>query len=212
MARDGSARPVPPDFETLYGLFGAAIRRHLGRLVGPESAEDLSQEAFAKIAWALPSFEERAKLSTWVYRIATNVALDALRRRVSERATQDVLAGEQVTAPPPPGIHEELARREMNACIREHVERLPVVYRVALSLSEEGLTNHEIAETVGVTVGTVKIRLHRARRRLREQLGAGCRLYRDERNELACEPTIQLVPLTAGPGVGTPVKAPSAAE
>jgi RNA polymerase sigma-70 factor, ECF subfamily len=53
---------------------------------------------------------------------------------------------------------------------------------------DEGLSNREIAEALGVTLGTVKIRLHRARARLKSQLSRGCSFYRDDRNEVACEP------------------------
>ena len=77
----------------------------------------------------------------------------------------------------------------MNDCIRKYVESLPPSYRSVVILSEgEGLTNQEIADVLGISLGMVKIRLHRARRRLKRELGNGCNVYRDERNELACEP------------------------
>lgn len=88
-----------------------------------------------------------------------------------------------------PNPVQVLARREMNQCIRRYVDALPPSYRVVVLLSEEeGLTNHEIAETLGVSLETAKIRLRRARVRLKKALGTGCSLYRDERNELGCEP------------------------
>ncbi len=57
----------------------------------------------------------------------------------------------------------------------------------------EGLTNQEIAQALQLTVDTVKIRLHRARTRLKNELGTGCNFYRDERNELACDPKPHVV-------------------
>ena len=75
------------------------------------------------------------------------------------------------------------------SCIRERLETLPEPYRAVLQMSEtDGLSDAEIAAAVGTTVGNVKVRLHRARARLREDLRCHCALYRDERNELACEP------------------------
>jgi RNA polymerase sigma-70 factor (ECF subfamily) len=76
----------------------------------------------------------------------------------------------------------------MNSCIREYIEQLPEDYRAVLVLSEvEGLKNLEIAEILGVSLYTVKIRLHRARARLKERLGSHCNFYLDERSELACD-------------------------
>lgn len=60
--------------------------------------------------------------------------------------------------------------------------------KTVLVLSElEGLKNSDIAEILGISLHTVKIRLHRARDRLRKDLGSGCNFYRDERNEFACD-------------------------
>jgi RNA polymerase sigma-70 factor (ECF subfamily) len=70
------------------------------------------------------------------------------------------------------------------------MENLSEDYRAVLVLSElEGFRNGEIAKIMGVTLDTVKIRLHRARAMLRKEIERECRVYRDERNELACEPT-----------------------
>ena len=73
----------------------------------------------------------------------------------------------------------------MNACIREFIERLPPNYKMVMVLSElEGFKNDEIAEILGLSLDTVKIRLHRAREKLRKELEAGCSFYRDECDEL----------------------------
>ena len=88
-------------------------------------------------------------------------------------------------------------REEMNACIREFIERLPGAYRTVMVLAElEGFTNAEIAGILGVSLDTVKIRLHRAREKLRSELETGCSFDRGERNELACERK----PLVFSPG------------
>lgn len=77
----------------------------------------------------------------------------------------------------------------MSSCIRGYVEQLPESYRAVLELGEiVGLKNGEIAAALGVSLGTVKIRLHPARARLKRMLEKGCSLYHDERDELACEP------------------------
>jgi hypothetical protein len=81
-----------------------------------------------------------------------------------------------------------LIRKDMKDCIRGVVDSLPGDYSAVLVLSEfEGLTNSEIAEVIGISLDTAKIRLHRARTKLRKALEAKCNFYRDERNELSCD-------------------------
>jgi RNA polymerase sigma-70 factor, ECF subfamily len=179
-----------PTFEEVYREFQPKIRRYLNRFVGSAESEDLTQEVFAKVSRALPRFRGDASVSTWVYRIATNAAVDRLRS--PSRARRDDAAlpdGMNVPAAAAPDVEQTLVRRDMNDCIRQYVDRLPPSYRSVVILSEEeGLANREIAEALGVSLDTVKIRLHRARLRLKKELGDGCSFYRDERNELACEP------------------------
>ncbi|MFI5179273.1 MAG: sigma-70 family RNA polymerase sigma factor, partial [Vicinamibacterales bacterium] len=67
------------DFPKLYAEFQPKIRRYVSRLIGANEAEDLTQDVFLKVSQALPAFRGEASVSTWVYRIATNSALDLLR-------------------------------------------------------------------------------------------------------------------------------------
>ncbi len=76
----------------------------------------------------------------------------------------------------------------MNDCIRGIVDSLPENHRTVLVLSDlEGLTNAEICEVLDLPLDTVKIRLHRGRKRLKKELEAKCLFYRDDWNELACD-------------------------
>jgi RNA polymerase sigma-70 factor (ECF subfamily) len=182
---------LPPDLQTIYDQFQPRIRRYLSRMVGPTDAEDLTQEVFIKVGQALPSFRGESTVSTWIYRIATNTAFDRLRSASVQRAARAALELLPLATEQPPGIDEDLGRKEMNECIRRFIDTLPPPYRSVVVLSEdEGLTNQQIADVLGVSLETVKIRLHRARTRLKNQLGSGCTFYRDDRNELACEPKI----------------------
>jgi RNA polymerase sigma-70 factor, ECF subfamily len=177
------------DFQRVYDEFQPRIRRYLGRLAGAGEADDLTQETFARVSQALAGFRGEAALSTWIYRIATNVTLDRARSpgfQLQARTAEPEALAALGTAP---AIEQDIARREMSACVRDYVNQLPADYRTVVVLSElEELADREIAEVLGISLEAAKIRLHRARARLRQMLEQGCDVSRDERNELTCEP------------------------
>ena len=161
-------------------------------------AEDLTQETFVKVHQGLENFRGELQLSTWIYRIATNTALDRLRSPSFQRTAQGSLSENLdefeiadkaiCTGEKKPLIEQQLIREEMNDCIRGYIEKLPENYRTVLVLSElEEFKNNEIAEILGVTLDTVKIRLHRAREMLKEELRNNCDSYWIEDNEFLPE-------------------------
>jgi RNA polymerase sigma-70 factor (ECF subfamily) len=184
------------EFPNVYQTFQPKILRYLIRLVGEADAEDLTQEALIKVSEALPEFRGESQLSTWIYRIATNIALDRLRSPSYKRIVQDCSASGEteeedrnaLTGEKPPLVESQIYRKEMNDCIQGFIQKLPENYRVVLVLSEfEGLKDSEIAETLGITISTAKIRLHRARERLKEELRGKCESYWLEENEFLPE-------------------------
>lgn len=182
-------------FETIHREFHPKVLRYLAGFAGIEEAADLAQVVMLKVSEHLPAFRGECSLATWIYRIATNVALDRLRQREPERVSIDFHQEEDEAgdASTPavlraPSAEACAARREMNACVREFLDMLPTHYGAVLILSDiEGLRDHEIAAATGLSLATVKTRLHRARAGLRDKMRAGCTLHRDDRNELACE-------------------------
>ena len=179
------------DFKSLHDEYRPRVLRYTTRLVGEAEAQDVTQSVMLKVSEGLSSFRGDASLSTWIYRIATNVAVDKLRQRAAQPHT-DAECDFDENEPPPtaqtPSVETSAIREEMNACIGEFIARLPENYRTVMTLSElEGFTNGEIAAIVGLTLNTVKIRLHRAREKLRKDLEAGCNFYRDERAEFVCD-------------------------
>ena len=179
------------DFEALYATFFPRIVRYLTRLVGPDGAEDLAQEVFIKISRSLGEFRGESSLSTWVYRIATNAAWDQLRGAEHRSSVSAVSpCGDEDAAVPDLSVsaEQQVIRGEMSECVRSLVDELPESYRTVLVLSEvESLRDAEIADILGVTLETVKIRLHRARARLRKAMEERCRLYRDRESTLLCD-------------------------
>ena len=179
------------DFKSLHDQFRPRVLRYLARLVGESEAEDLTQSVMLKVNRALPEFRGDSSLSTWIYRIATNTALDKVRRRTDQPLSETELESDGDDVPPgaqAASVETTAIRAEMNACIREFIERLPENYKTVMVLSElGGFKNGEIAAILDVSLDTVKIRLHRAREALRKELQAGCSFYRREDYELACE-------------------------
>jgi RNA polymerase sigma-70 factor, ECF subfamily len=189
------------DFQHIFSTYQSKIQRYLDRLVGETEAEDLAQEVFVKVHQGLETFRGESSLSTWVYRIATNAALDRLRspsfRRTvqgcgadceaesgrEEPVDQNFWTGEVI-----PLVEHQVFRKEMNECIFGYIQKLPEDSRIVLLLSDfEDLSNQAIADVTGVNLGTVKIRLHRARERLKEVLIANCDSYWIEGNEFLPE-------------------------
>lgn len=129
-------------------------------------AEDAAQEAFIR-AWAkLPDYQPRAPFRSWLYRIATNAALDALRR---ERPTVDV--SDVPLAAPGIGPEALVSRQERAQQVQEAVLALPTASRTVLILREyEGLSYKEIADVLEIPLGTVMSRLNYARSALRDRL------------------------------------------
>ncbi len=180
------------DFDSIYTEFQPKILRYLSKLTDASEAPDLTQVVFLKVSRALKDFRGECSLSTWIYRIATNVAFDhhhasrALKQ--SEQWVDEESSMDDFPDQASPGTEKEYIVREMNSCIRGVIDRLHENYRTVLILSEfEGLTNPEIAEVLNLSIDTVKIRLHRARASFRKSMESQCTFYHDERNEIMCD-------------------------
>lgn len=156
-------------FRSLVEHTQADLYRLAARLLGNAAdADEALQEAYVKAFRALSDgqFDGRAKLRTWLYRVVTNVALDALRRRAARPAGDD---SELDAAQVDPGADAHLALAELSRWLDE----LPPEQRAALVLcSIEGLTNAEAAVVLGVSEGAVEQRLVRARATLRRRRGS----------------------------------------
>ncbi len=187
-----------PDFREIHDALRPRVLRYLARMAGEVEAEDLAQEVFEKVSRGLEDFRGDAELSTWVYRIATNTALDRIRRRGRPTNSMDPSVAEYAVAAEGDRdvwtdeirqtLEGRVIRDEMNACIRDVINGLPENYRTVIILGDlEGFSDREIAEILGLSLRNAKIRLHRARVQLRKTLEKACVFYRSEENELACD-------------------------
>ncbi|UCH22026.1 MAG: RNA polymerase sigma factor [Deltaproteobacteria bacterium] len=184
------------EFIKIYNEYYQKVIRYLVRIVGANDAEDIAQEVFDKISQSLGGFRGNSKLSTWIYRIATNTAIDRLRSAGYKHSTQhstfeeatDLDGRNGLASHDHPATDQALIRKEMSECVREFIGNLSPDYRTIIALSElEELTNKEIADILDISIENVKIRLHRARAKLKESLNDGCDFYHNEQNVLFCD-------------------------
>lgn len=177
-----------PSAEQVSRELSKPLLSYLSRYVGdPALAEDLLQETLIRIVRGLPNFAGRAALKTWAFSIATHVAADYFRQPARRAKIVDV--DESLELPDSDlAVDQRLVIDEMNSCVRQVIDSLPEDHRAALVLHDlEGLTAEQTAEVCGCTVETAKIRIHRARLRLRKALRDRCDFYRDAENVLRCD-------------------------
>lgn len=158
----------------LSGRLLAVARRIL---LDDHEAQDALQDAFVSAFRSIGSFDEKARLSTWLHRVTVNAALMRLRKkRRRDEVSYDALSpGTPDTSPgrsrPEPVLPSESETIETRRQIREAIDRLPELYRIVLVLRDiEGLDTAQTASLLELTEAAVKIRLHRARQALRESL------------------------------------------
>jgi len=180
------------DFNKVYKEYQPKILHYISRLTSDNEAEDITQEVFEKINRGLSGFKGKSQLSTWIYRIATNAALDRLRSPSFKRNTEELTEASDNnnvwTNHKKAPVDQQLIRKEMSECVQEHIDKLPSDYKAVILLSEqEGLTNQEIADILQVSLDNVKIRLHRARVSLKKILDEACDFYHNEQDILACD-------------------------
>ena len=184
----------PMDSSAVAEKYRASIYRYILRLVGdPARADDLTQETFIRVHRRIGGLRDPAAVEAWLYRIATNLCYDRFRQRehrspplplVSLREQRDEPAEEEALQP-----DHLLEQSDMSDCVVRFLSDLPGPMREVLLLHDlQGFTGPEIADRLGLSIHNVKIRLHRARTRLRAALSEGCDFSRDDRGVFVCQP------------------------
>ncbi len=185
------------DFDRIVREHEPRIARYLTAFLGDAVlAQDLSQETFLRVHRSMDDLQDSRARSAWIFRIAHNLAVDhwrsrasredALTRSLDEDAAlvgQSDLSAEELSA------EQQLEEHEMSACMQGYIQELSPALRESLILRDlEGLGEQSVAKIVGCSLAAVKVRIHRARRQLREKLRTGCDFYQDQRGVLMCEP------------------------
>jgi len=164
-------------FEALIRHFHAPLFRLLCQMLGnPADAADTTQEVFLKAFRGIHGFRRGSSLKTWLYRIAIREALNQRRwwrRHQSKESSYEVegVGSEAMGATGEPSPFDECVAREAQQTVRRALARLPQVFRSAVVLRDiDGLSYEEIADVLEVSIGTVKSRILRGRRALKELL------------------------------------------
>jgi RNA polymerase sigma-70 factor (ECF subfamily) len=164
-------------FEQVVNDHQPMVFRTLLRLTGSrEHVDDLAQEVFLRLYRALPSFRGESLITTYLYRIAVNVAQDEWkRRRRDDRShvslSDDVSNWEDRLPHPGRNAEQQIEEHEFQQCVEEQLQRLSHIERTILVLyHQEERTYEQIAYALALPIGTVRTHLHRGRKKLREAI------------------------------------------
>ncbi|MGJ7922809.1 RNA polymerase sigma factor SigW [Neobacillus sp. LXY-4] len=165
-------------FEEIVDIYKDKVYQLCYRMLGNKhESEDVAQEAFIRAYVNLASFNIKLKFSTWLYRIATNLCIDRLRKKKPDYYLDAEIAGTEgltmYSQIPAETVlpEDELESMEVHSQIQHEISKLPDKYRTVIILKYiEELSLNEISEILEMPLGTVKTRIHRGREALRNQL------------------------------------------
>ncbi len=161
-------------FNNLVDTYSNIVYRIcIGVLVRKEDAEDVTQEVFTKIYLNIQSFQEKSKLSTWIYRIAMNQCNEHLRKasrkkRINKTITSDSNVTQQIATAQRLNPDFQLIAREEQEIILNAINSLPEKYRIVLTLNAiDGISYKEVAETLNSSLTATESLLYRAKQQLK---------------------------------------------
>ncbi|GGD29398.1 MULTISPECIES: RNA polymerase sigma factor SigW [Pontibacillus] len=165
-------------FEDVVTFYQNKVYQICYRMLGnAHEAEDIAQEAFIRAYTNIHSYDENRKFSTWLYRIATNLSIDRIRKKKPDyfldaevRGTEGLTMYSQISADEDLP-EEEVESLELQEYIHQEILKLPAKYRSVIVLRYiDELSLQEISDILDIPVGTVKTRVHRGREALRKKL------------------------------------------
>jgi len=179
---DALRREDPDAAERLLDRYGDRVYRLAVRITGSnEDAEEVTQDALWTVARKIGTFKGESAFGSWIYRIAANAAYQKLRTRKSR--ARELLLDDLLPAFDDDGRHfepmddwsprvdEQTLQGELRSVLEAAIDALPADYRTALVLHDvEGVSNPDIAATLGISLPAVKSRVHRSRLFVRKRL------------------------------------------
>ena len=177
------------EFWDIYYQYYERVRKFILTIIKDEwVADDIIQETFVKIQKNFDQLKDPTKISAWIFRIAYNLCQDHFRRQKNSAiADNHIEAHTEILSKPI--FQKQLEQHQMGECVQVEINRLPESLRTVLVLFDVlEFSQKEIAEILDITPQNVKVRLHRARKKLKVILEEKCNFEKDERNVLVCEP------------------------
>jgi RNA polymerase sigma-70 factor, ECF subfamily len=179
------------EFLEIHDRYYERVRKFILASVKDASvADDLIQETFLRIQEGRDRLRDPSKMKSWIFRIAYNLCQDHFRARKGsspiEGIEKDLIDLEESS------IQKKLEQEEMSQCIQDKINLLPESLRsVVIFADVMDFSLQEIADILGLSLENVKVRLHRARKKLKVILEEKCTFEIDERSVLVCEPADQ---------------------
>jgi len=173
-------------FSLIVRAYETPVYNYVLRLVGGDRAlaEDLTQEVFLRVYQGLPKFSLRCKFTTWLFQVTQNRVLDELR--ASERRPRHLVALDDI--PPLEALDAPIERGETVDALWRAIENLSVDLKMALLLRDvTGLSYTEIADSLEITLATVKWRIYKAREEVALALGREGIFFGDEEQPVTAE-------------------------
>lgn len=177
------------DYYYIVEQYQDIVRRFITATVKNQwVSDDLTQDTFIKAYMRMDSLKDASKIKSWLMRIAYNLCLDYFKTASKNNfyswdSIEEVLSSNILP------MAKQLERDEMSQCIQDKMLLLPQSYRTIICLFDiAGLTHSEIAEVLEIKKCNVKVRLHRARTKMKEVLEEHCNFENDERTVLICTP------------------------
>ncbi|OHD11679.1 MAG: hypothetical protein A2086_03455 [Spirochaetes bacterium GWD1_27_9] len=177
-------------YNEIYQQYFQRIVNYLSRTVGSDDAKDLAQEVFLKVFNSIDKFENKSSTYTWVYKIATNLLVDKMRKKQIIVDRCNLIDKELFSKSKVEYLKNEfrIVQDEMHQCICSYIKILPLSYRTIIILREyESMSIDQIAEIMNLKIDNTKKLLLRARKKLKTVLNEGCLFYYNELNQFSCE-------------------------
>lgn len=177
-------------FESIYTEYYHQIHCHVSRIVKNENAEDVVQDAFIRAHnYLSKNTKEILNIKAWIYQIATNAAIDFIRKNKNNFTTSEQNGLHQLHSEKKDTqfIHSFI-KKDGNDCIRKMIDNMPEKYSTVLILKDfEGFKIEEISKILGISLANTKMRIHRAREIIKKNMKDSCCVSHQKDGTLACE-------------------------